>query len=95
MAPSATLALCIGSQASSCCCAEAKACCCREAPQNDPAPAPAAPAAKAAPEQPVEAAVGSGAGVHLAPLAAALTACGSAPAQAPAPIFITSCAFRC
>jgi len=47
------------------------------------------------PSQPADAVVGGLAGVHLAPLAAALTVCASAPAQAAAPIFITSCAFRC
>lgn len=95
LSPSAVAALCLGSQTESCCCAKARACFCRDAQQSDPAPAPAAPTAKAVPDQPAEAVVGSLAGVHLAPLAAALTVCASAPAQAPAPIFITGCAFRC
>ena len=95
MAPSAALALCLGSQAGSCCCAEAKACCCRDAGQSDPVPAPATPVAKASPEQLAVAATGAGTGFQLRSLAPALIPSGIAPAQASAPIFITSCAFRC
>ena len=95
MAPSAALALCLGSQAGSCCCTRCEGCGCREAQQSDPAPTPAAPVAKVSPEQLAVAAIGAGAGLQLTPLATALIPSGTAPAQVSAPIFITSCAFRC
>jgi hypothetical protein len=95
MAPCAALALCASPQAKSCCCAKAEGCCCRKAQQRETAPTPAAPVASASLDQPAEATVATNVGLAAPASAAALGQGVNAPAQAPAPIYVTSCTFRC
>jgi hypothetical protein len=95
MAPCAALAFCASPQAKSCCCAKAEGCCCREAQQRETAPTPATPVASASLDQPAEATVATNVGLAAPASAAALGPDVNASAQAPAPIYLTSCTFRC
>lgn len=95
MAPCAALTLCGSLQAKACCCAKADACCCRELGRRETAPVPAAPVANSQLDQPAEATVATNVGLAAPPSAAALAPSADAYAQAPAPIYVTSCTFRC
>lgn len=95
MAPCVALALCGSSQAKACCCAKAESCCCREVGRRDTAPAPAAPVANSPLDQPAEAPVATNVGLAALPTAVALVPGADASAQAPVPIHVTNCTFRC
>ena len=95
MPPCAALALCASPQATSCCCAKAEGCCCREAQQRETAPTPATPVANGSLDQPAEATVATNVGLAAPATVPALGPGVNASAQAPAPIYVTSCTFRC
>lgn len=94
MAPCAALVLCGGPRAKSSCCANAEGCCC-EVGRRDTAPVPAAPVANSPLNQPAEATVATNVGLSAPATAAALAPGVDALAQAPAPIYVTGCSFRC
>ncbi len=95
MAPCAALALCSSPKVKSCCCTKAEDCCCREAGQRNTAPTPAATVANPLLDQAAEVTVGNTSGLVAPVSTGALGGGVSASGQVPAPIYITSCTFRC
>ncbi|TAM56996.1 MAG: hypothetical protein EPN53_00230 [Acidobacteria bacterium] len=93
--PCVALAQCAASApVRSCCCKSGAACCCRGSERGTPAPAPAIPAAKVAPDQAAELpAVGGG--VATAALACQLAAALVVAAPVVPPAYLSACSFRC